>query len=400
MALRVLVFGRAPRPLLQACLLRTTLAGLCLASSVMPVATAGVGPYGVASDNVEYVELVPFEAGTAVGARLVGDFLYVSSLKNFSIYDVADPLNPVLLSITPYVKDTASAGSPVRFENEDVATNGRIFIISETLPVNVLWIFDVEDKTNPVLLSRTPGIAEHTMSCVLSCRYLYGSTGSIVDLADPRRPEIVGDWSDGQPVSNGHDVTEVAPGLILTSSQPILLLDARRRPEAPTAVVTGTTADGRFIHSTGWPALGSTPVFLATGETNFNPRCSETSGAFMTWDTTQWRKTRTFRLIDEYRVANGTEVDGSPPANVSGCSSHWFDDHPDFDGGGGLVGVGFYDHGVRFLEVTRTGSIEERGWFLGYGGNTNAVYWLTNEIVYAIDANRGIEILRFEDIRS
>jgi hypothetical protein len=32
-----------------------------------------------------------------------------------------------------------------------------------------------------------------------------------------------------------------------------------------------------------------------------------------------------------------------------------------------------------------------------YAGSTSAAYWLNNDIVYAVDYTRGIDILRFTD---
>jgi hypothetical protein len=83
-----------------------------------------VSPGGFTSKDVEYLKYVPFEIGTATGARIVGKHLYVTSWRSFSIYDVTDPQNPVLESTTPF---------GFQFENEDVATNGDILLFSEEL---------------------------------------------------------------------------------------------------------------------------------------------------------------------------------------------------------------------------------------------------------------------------
>jgi hypothetical protein len=45
--------------------------------------------------------------------------------------------------------------------------------------------------------------------------------------------------------------------------------------------------------------------------------------------------------------------------------------------------------------VSPTGKINEIGWFMPWGGSTGAAYWVTNEIVYAVDYSRGIDIIRF-----
>ena len=131
---------------------------------------------------------------------------------------------------------------------------------------------------------------------------------------------------------------------------------------------------------------------MVGGETTFNGRCSDSSGAFMTWDATKADK-GAFTMIDEYRVVNGTWTDGNPPAQRN-CTAHWFEEHPDFNNGG-YVAAGFYDHGTRFFEVTSKGKIVEAGYFMAYAGQASAAYWITDEIVYTVDYNRGLDILRF-----
>ncbi|MGH2734451.1 MAG: hypothetical protein ACRDKZ_02635, partial [Actinomycetota bacterium] len=109
----------------------------------------------------------------------------------------------------------------------------------------------------------------------------------------------------------------------------------------------------------------------------------------------KWRRTRTFTVLDEWTITNGTYLDGRPVANGLGCSPHWFEEHPSFRDGG-ILAAGFYDHGTRFLLVSPEGKIREVGLFLPWRGSTSAVYWLTDRIVYSIDYERGIDILRYE----
>jgi hypothetical protein len=356
------------------------------ATSLFPAASAAPTAGGFASDNVEWLKEVPFDVGTATGAKVVGKYLYVTSWRAFSIYDVSDPVNPALLSTTPF---------GFKFENEDVSTNGSTLVFSETLPLSDLHIWDVEDKTNPTSIATLEGAGEHTMSCILKCKYLYGSGGSVIDLRDPANPEVVGNWLEGKPASSAHDVTEVAPGLVLTSSRPIMLLDARKDPADPKILGVGDDEGiTGGVHSNTWPRSGADRFFMVSSETNFQGRCSGANGAFMTWDASKYRKTGSFSMIDIFQLDNGTYADGNPAAQASGCSAHWFEHHPDFHNGG-IVAVGAYDHGTRFLEVSPKGEISQAGYFLPYGGTTMASYWMTDEIVYGIDLARGIDILRY-----
>ena len=366
--------------------LLVSLAASLLAAAALPGASAGPTAGGFASDNVEWVKEVPFDVGTATGAKVVGKYLYVTSWRAFSIYDVSDPLNPALLSTTPF---------GFKFENEDVATNGSILVFSEQLPVPALHIWDVEDKTNPSAITTLEDAGEHTMSCILKCKYLYGSEGSVIDLRDPAKPKVAGSFLEGMPATDTHDVNEVAPGIVLTSSRPIMLLHARKDPVHPKLLAVGDDEGiTGGVHSNTWPRVAKDRFFMVSSETNFQGRCSGENGAFMTWDASTYRKTKTFRMIDIFQLDNGIYGDGNPAVQASGCSAHWFEHHPDFHNGG-VVAVGAYDHGTKFLEVSPKGKISQAGYFLPYGGTTMASYWLNDEIVYGIDLARGIDILRW-----
>src|SRR5688572_16408842 len=151
---------------------------LVVTALALPPAAAGPTQGGVTSDNVEYLKHINFEVGTATGMKVIGKYLYITSWKTFSIYDISDPLAPEQLSQTPF---------GFKFENEDVATNGDILLFSEQLPQNVLHVWDVEDKTNPVEIATLPGGGGHTSDCILDCKYSYSSTGVIVDLRQPTK---------------------------------------------------------------------------------------------------------------------------------------------------------------------------------------------------------------------
>ena len=361
--------------------------GMTLAMIVaLFVLPAGAGPAtGVASSNVEYVTTVPFDAGLGTGARQVGRHLFVAGAKSFSIYDVSEPESPKLLSITPI---------GFQFANEDVDTNGKVLLLSDDTGRKMLHVWDVRDKTAPVELSVMENMPDHTFSCVLKCKWAYGARGSIVDLRDPSKPNLAGNWYPGMFPGYGFDVTEVAPGLILTATRDIRFLDARRNPADPKLLAQGYTDDDRLIHSLDWPGNARDRFFLVQGETPFSGTCDENSGAFMTWDASRWRKTHTFRMVDEFRVKNGTFTDGNPPAGATGCTNMWFEHHPRFKSGG-LVAASFFEHGTRFLNVNSRGNIEEVGHFMPAGGSSIASYWITDKIVYSIDLSRGIDILRF-----
>ena len=356
-----------------------------LVSGLAVPARSGPTPGGFASDNIEWVGHVPFDAVTATGARIVGKYMYVTSWRNFSIYDVSDPAAPELVSTRPF---------GFEFENEDVSTDGKIMLFSESLPRNILHIWDVEDKSNPVPLADLPNAGDHTMTCILRCEWAYGSDGTIVDLRNPAKPRIAASRTDKNNwhaqtgiMDDAHDVEEFKNGFLITSthSEPFQLLDVRD-PMQPKVLARGAhpRPGGWIFHSGAWPNQGRDNFVLMEGE--------GTNGPFLTYDARKWKKTRTFNLIDTYTVPSGNYANGR--SRDSGESSHWFSAHPRFKNGG-LVVAGWYSHGTRLLKVLPNGKIRESGYFLPYGANTFSAYWASDRIIYAVDLNRGIDILRY-----
>jgi hypothetical protein len=355
-----------------------------------PGASGGPGPHGISSDNVEHVAFIPFEVGTATGARIVGKYLYVTTWRSFSIYNVSKPKSPELESITPF---------EFKFENEDVATNGKILIFSEELPNPAIHIWDVRDKANPEKLATLEGAGQHTMSCVYDCKWLYGSDGAIVDLRKPSKPKLMpGSWGAKASTDNGHDVVEVKPGFILTATDPIQLLDARKNPAKPKMRALAKPMN-EFVHSVRWPRKMKDKFVLAVGETWVpvaDAQCGDGTAGFSTWNGSNWKKTHSFQMIDIYRPTAGNYMNGRPAVNAPfGCSTHWFQEHPTFKNGG-IVAAGFYNHGTRFLKVTKKGKISEVGWFMPNGGGTSGAYWRTKRIVYSIDYQRGFDVLKYK----
>lgn len=387
--------------LLLAALMLAAFSQVTNASSLGLPADAEPSAGGWTSGNVEWVKNLLISQN-GVGGRIVGDYFYANDQNKIMIFDIKDPLNPAQVGTLPMPQEW-------ELSREDLDTNGEIMLVPNQVMAsadgtpragaNALYIVDVEDKTNPQIIGTLPGAAQHTMSCVLDCKWAYGSDGNIVDLRNPTKPKLVKEkWGDGMPTNNGHDVQELTPGLVLTLSQPMMLLDARKDPTKPKLLATGSNIDGRFLHSGTWPRNGKDNFLVIGGEQNLQPRCSDapSRGRFMTWDATKARKTGKFEMIDEYTLKNGTYTDGNPPANpgIGGCSAHWLEPHPKFKNGG-VVAMAAFGHGVRLFDVDSKGKIKEEGYFIPYGSEAGAVYWVTDEIMYVLDYNRGIDILRY-----
>jgi hypothetical protein len=378
-----------------------------------------MGPDYLASDNVEFVKAIKSPAGLTAGARVIGHYLYVTSSKDLEIFDISTPEDPKLVS---------SLAANIQFENEEVPTNGKLLGISSDLlnsgpdcltapPAGLpaaggcLRLYDVRNPADIKELPSVPGAGDHTSTCVLDCSYFYGSAGTITDATTALtggQAKIIGNWKDAvkaQGVSfqgSCHNLNEVRPGVLITSCQPFEVISVR--PEdggsilTPKVLTTGATPQEpkRFIHSAHWPRQGQDKFALIGGETNFKPQCGPTNGAFMTFDAGHVAQDGRFTQIDEIRPVNGSYLDSNPPAQILGCSVHWYEEHPTFHDGG-LVALAEYENGTRFLQIQADGKIKEQGFFVPLGGSTSAPHWAPNsDIVYAVDYERGIDVLRYK----
>lgn len=351
---------------------------------------------------------------TATGARLVGRYLYVRGLASLTILDVADPLHPRTMSRLAMPADANGV--------EDPDTDGNILLWARPTGAGAdgageLYVVDVRDKTAPTIVGYLSGEVAHTYECVLDCRWAYeGQTGGIIDLRDPTEPQrLKRPWSAGLFFVNpppmyesydAHDVTEVAPGLILTASTPMYLLDARADPRRPKVLAVSDGSPHSF-GGVAWPNGARDRFVISWSEAFQAPRCEirdagkDTSldSAFKTWDARDWRS-GAFTGLDRYYIQNGTYLDGEPafsggPPGVAGCSASWFDVHPTFENGG-LIAAAATQHGVKFLRISDRGRfLRDPEYFLPHGGNVVAAYWVSKRIVYTTDAYRGIDILRY-----
>lgn len=393
-------------------------AAMALALGLMPAgalpvvggAVNQIGPGYVATDNVEYLGTIPLNADSA-GSAVLDDHLYITDDRGLTIYDISTPETPkrlgfALLPQSPYIVE------------EDPETNGEILLISSYTdstrglpgPLSTLYVMDVTNKSAPFIKGQLQGAQQHTWSCVLDCSWGYGNAGIIADLRNPAAPKRSSvNWLTevraqltalGTPQRNSpHDVTEIAPGFVMISMNPVTLVDVREGPEKPKVIATGILPDSRLVHGNLWPNAGEDTKLLVGGETSGN--CSsQQSGAFMTFDASQvslddeaiTEGVQSFELLDEHRVFTGIYTDGDAPYDQ--FCAHWFTEHADFDGAG-LVAMAWYEHGVRFLDVAEDGEIDEVGWFVPLGGSTSGAYWVSDDVIYTSDYQRGIDILRF-----
>lgn len=376
------------------------------------------------SANVEWVANIPVDS-PGVGGRVVQlvdqTRFYVSGGKGMSIYDVSEPTLPLLLGTVPVP----------HWENEDlvVSDDGTRVIVSgervsggATVPgFGPTYVIDATIPQAPVI-AKVLTVGSHTITCVdPECDWIYSSSGEIYDLTDLAAPRILkgtAGWQRQAEAQIGfgleqtaHDLNQDAAGYVITDTMPRLMLDVSN-PESPHVVTRSAPSVGGEIayqhnnlrpDALAWTARpDSNPyvdgetllpgeILYANGETNFTLDCDgATNGPFATWSVKNWDKGEPVELIDVYRPLSGTYENGNPAVNVMGCSGHWFTER------NGLVAAGWYDHGTRFLDVDDTGQITEVGFFQPVVGAASAAHWVSDDVVYVVDYERGIDILRFD----
>ena len=391
-------------------LLSAALSAACIAplAAAAPAAAQGtLSEGGWTSENVEWLGHYAETAGVAEGGRLVGTtfFLTVNNQGLFS-FDVSDPEAPEQLGRLVL---------PHGAENEDIATNGRIALLSQFGDVYHLSdgatgagssvnVVDVRDPADMKILASVPGGGDHTWDCLFDCQWAYSASGLILDLRDPAKPVLAPKrWREAfgeAGVSPGfaHDVTEVAPGMVMVATTPMTLLDARD-PLNPRIVAQADEENSpNSHHNIVWPRQMRDRFVVTASEGQHMGRCEPygDSASLQVWDATPFERKKTWTPMGSYKPVNGGFSDGDPPASATwyGCSAHWAETHPYwFDGG--LVAGAFYSHGVKILGVGAAGEFEPVGWFLSHGAGASAVYWITERVLYVADDTRGLDVIRF-----
>lgn len=373
---------------------RAALLGV-LAAVVSLAAPAARGGVVAESKNFRLIDSITL-GGVVVSGRLVGDTYFVSSWHTgLYSYDVSDPKRPELLDHMGADEIQIQSN-----ENEDMATNGDILLLSQfnrTNALNRLLVIDVRDPRDMNVIATLQGAGGHTLECLYDCQWAYGSSsgsaseGIIIDLRNPRKPRLLDKgWREVIGDTSAHDVTEVRPGLVVTSSTPMFVLDTTD-PTKPRVLTRTDGAAPHTGHNNIWPRSGKDRFLFSASEGVNNGRCEmyEADGkALQVWDTRGWRTGR-LKALGTYVLTNGG---GHPPVDalgVQGCSAHWAHEHPIFHDGG-LVAMAAYSHGVRLLHIGRDGKPREVGYFLKDVHGAIDVEWITNRILYVIEDGGGI----------
>ncbi|HYI46439.1 MAG TPA: hypothetical protein VE174_13360 [Actinomycetota bacterium] len=365
---------------------------------------AGPGIFGVPaasggavaeSKDFRLIESVTI-GGVAVAGQVVGDTYFISSWQTgLYSYDVSNPEAPVELDHMGADEIQVQSN-----ENEDLATNGEILLLSQfnrTDATNRLLVIDVRDPAEMEVISTLPGAGGHTLDCLYDCKWAYASSsgadsrGVVIDLRNPKQPKLVNSlWTEATGGVSAHDVTEVRPGLVVTSSTPLFVLDVTD-PTKPRALMKTKDTAPNTGHNSIWPRMGKDRFLVTASEGVNNGRCEmygDDGKTLQVWDTRGWKRGG-FKPVGEYTLTNG---EGHPPVDalgVQGCSAHWAHEHPSFHNGG-LVAMAAYSHGVRLIDVARSGETREVGYFLKDVHGAIDVEWVTDRILYVVEDGAGI----------
>jgi hypothetical protein len=361
------------------------------------------------SDNIELVTTIPL-AG-AIGANFRGSYMYVTGVEGLTTFDISDPLNPRLTSVTPLP----------HFENEDVSIGGNLLLIANdsSESVGILYVFDIGNASAPrlvatmltggdILLNDTPS---HTVTCINNCQWAYLAGTSrgivIVDLRVPTTPRIAGEFKPPITGFATHDVQVDSSNLAwIVGGQGTAAYDTTNpiQPklvaQTDAAATTGPLND--FIHHNSWRPNrpGSNKpgsVVLVTEEDYARPTC-EGAGSFQTWKINGTPSATTPAVLTNLdswatELDELTRLQGKSPATIL-CSAHYFDEDR------GLVAQGWYEQGTRILDVRDPANIKQVGYFVMPVTETWAAYWsptaANGDIIYTIDLARGIDVLRIE----
>ena len=374
-----------------------------------------VDPTGVVgSPNVRLLSTIA-EPGL-VGARFREGLMYVTGVNGLVIYDVANPTLPV---------EVGRLALP-HFQNEDVDLGGDVLLISNDAAesTGILYVVDISDPTAPSLRSRLEmggnpalGGPGHTASCILDCTFAWVTDSGgyrVIDLRDPAMPREIGTFDTPAAGDLGivHDVQVDADGIAWvtgyggTAAYRIpedydgnglgdLVTSTGEQAQSQYAAHFGLDETGvnDFIHHNSLRPEGSSSVYV-TEEDYTRPGCRG-AGSFQRWSVQLDEETGEV-VGDQEMAFDGqwvTELLAETASPAAVCSAHYFDVRD------GLVAQGWYEQGVRFLDVTGE-EIRQVGFWMPPSAATWAAYFPptdpTGEIVYAIDATHGIDVLRID----
>ncbi len=401
--------------------------------------TDGASVPVISTPNIRLVTNVPDTAGISGVFARSAPYFYLSSADSITVYDVSNPVAPKITGTLPnlvFENEAMNYGEKKRVDgtvNRFVLVGVDLVQASPTVPdhigrTNEVMVVDVTDPARPYIRSRVATQTNtHTVTCIheTDCRYAYtaGRNGkfSVVDLSDLDAPREVGvfDSPAGGPNAAftsgaGHKWNFDDAGYgTHTGSGGSAVFDVAD-PTQPRLVAT-TDAHGvqspwnDFIHHNSYrpnasrfspgqqASVANGNVLLVTEEDYENTDCA-TAGSFQTWQVGSLDGTPgTITPLDRINPVDLGEGVSAP--RMAFCSAHWFDYHPS-----GIVAQGYYEGGLRLLDVRDPRDIKEYGYVASGLSEVWDAYWVPQRnkngvatgaktnIVYTVDAVRGLDV--------
>ena len=386
--------------------------------SAPPVPAQDAEPQVLMSSNITVGKQIP-EPGV-IGARFKGNHMYVTTVAGLTVYDVSDPADPTEVGRLPLP----------HFENEDVDLGGNILLISNDAAesTGILHVVDIENPAAPALLTSfqmggnpVEGGPGHTASCILKCNFAWVTDGGemkVIDLRDPAAPVDLGNFAPPIGGLSTHDVQVDGNGIAWIAgfngtagykipanydSPDDAKLVARTNAKAESTYDENFgTGDGStlndFIHHNSLRRKGGNVLYV-TEEDYTRPGC-EGAGSFQTWkvptSSNGLPNGKKLSPLDMWATEAVTDAMETPPGSsnpvTAMCSAHYFDIEKN------IVAQGWYEQGVRFLDVSDPKNIRQIGFYILPSAMTWAAYFpptdKTLQTAYVFDATHGIDVLK------
>ena len=371
-------------------------------------ARAQVPPLAI-SPNVELLTTIP---GSAAGMAFSGTHAFVTGWGGVTVLDISKAAAPQPVGFLPLP----------HFENEDVDLCGTTLLVVNDREARdigaIMYVIDISIPQAPAVRAVLPlGLtgngrgAGHIANFVTAdCSLAWVDGGDhveVVDLSNPSAPRSLGKFESEASKSDAfrvtHDTTRDSTGLLWSvgggGAAGYRLGTDPLNPEllysTGPAGVNPSPYNDFILHN----SLRRKNVLLITEEDYVDtsetpPGGCRGQGKFETWQIgSKGRLTPLDTWETELNgfLFGGGADDSKAPFTVN-CSSHWFDERD------GIATVGWYEQGVRFLDVRNPKAIRQVGYYLPADGSTWAAYWSptdpAGEIVYTADVTRGIDVLR------
>jgi hypothetical protein len=265
----------------------------------------------------------------------------------------------------------------------------------------------------------------HTASCILNCKYAYVSGARmhgvfVVDLRDLDAPKIVGTISspagaDGNGFTPGivHDVHSDRFGNVwFAGSGGTAMYAPITNPLKPKLLAVVTPADNaatnQLIHH-GVVRYDKDTILIgeeafaasadACGKSDAGrgdydkDGADDEDGSFQVWKIDGPAKR--LRVQDTW---DSELVEGTLPKTLNddvgiGCSSHWFDFNKNR-----IVADGWYEQGLRFLDISNQRKIRQVGYWIGPLTAASQAQFVPGraDLVYVADYSRGLDVVRID----